>query len=63
VTDAQLMRWRYAQPTTSHDARCLVAVDGSSPLVCAGDAFAEAKVEGAARSGWDAAGAVLDRLT
>lgn len=62
VQDAQLMRWRYAQPTASHDARCLVAVDGPAPLVCAGDAFGEARVEGAALSGWAAADALLLRL-
>jgi renalase len=62
VVEASLQRWRYAQPVTGHDERCLVAVDGPSPLVCAGDAFGEAKVEGAARSGWAAAEAVLARL-
>jgi predicted NAD/FAD-dependent oxidoreductase len=62
VVEAQLMRWRYAQPTASHDERHLVAVGGPAPLICAGDAFGEAKVEGAARSGWSAAGALLDRL-
>jgi renalase len=63
ILDAQLVRWRYAQPTTSHPERTLVAVEGDSPLVCAGDAFGEAKVEGAARSGWAAAEALVDRLT
>ena len=63
VIESQLMRWRYAQPTASHDARFVVAVDGACPVVCAGDAFAEAKVEGAAHSGWEAAGALLDNLT
>jgi renalase len=62
VTEARLQRWRFAQPVTGHDERCLVAVDGPAPLVCAGDAFGEAKVEGAARSGWAAADAVLSRL-
>jgi renalase len=62
VVEARLQRWRFAQPATSHDERCLVAVDGPAPLVCAGDAFGEAKVEGAARSGWAAAEAVLARL-
>lgn len=62
VLERQLARWRYATPSVSHDARCLVAVDGGRPLVCAGDAFGEAKVEGAVRSGWAAAEAVLDRL-
>jgi renalase len=60
--ESQLVRWRYAAPTVLHDERCLVAVDGPHPLVCAGDAFGEARVEGAARSGMAAAAAVLDRL-
>jgi renalase len=60
---AQLMRWRYAAPTVLHDAACLVGVDGPHPLVFAGDAFGEARVEGAARSGWAAADAVLARVT
>ncbi|HET9692589.1 MAG TPA: FAD-dependent oxidoreductase [Acidimicrobiales bacterium] len=63
VLEAQVMRWRYAQPVTSHDERYLVAAEAPGPLVFAGDAFAEAKVEGAARSGLEAAGALLDRLT
>lgn len=55
VIEARLQRWRYAQPIIGHDQRCLVAVNGPSPLICAGDAFGEAKMEGAARSGWAAA--------
>lgn len=51
---AQLMRWRYAQPTVLHDARCLRA-GAVAPLVFAGDAFGEARVEGAALSGVAAA--------
>lgn len=62
VVEAQLQRWRYAQPTVGHDGRHLVVAGGAAPLVAAGDAFGEAKVEGAARSGWSAAGAVLERL-
>jgi renalase len=62
VADAQLARWRFAQPAVSYDQRHLVAVDGAAPLVCAGDAFGEAKVEGAARSGWSAAGALLEQM-
>ncbi len=51
-----MKRWRYAQPTTGYDERCL-ATDGAA-LVFAGDAFGEAKVEGAARSGMAAARAL-----
>ena len=58
----QLQRWRYATPVTSHEQRCLVLVDGPNPLVAAGDAFGEAKVEGAVLSGWAAADEVLSRL-
>jgi renalase len=59
---SELAKWRYAAPLVLHDERCLVAVDGVHPLVCAGDAFGEARVEGAACSGLAAAEAVLDRL-
>jgi renalase len=59
--EVQLVRWRHSRPVTLHDGRCLVAVDGGAPIVCAGDAFGEPKVEGAARSGWAAADAVLTR--
>ncbi len=58
----QLVAWRYAAPSVLDDDRCLVAVDGGRPLVCAGDAFGEARVEGAALSGLAAADAVLSRL-
>ena len=60
--ETELVRWRYATPAVLHHERCLVAVDGSHPIVCAGDAFGEARVEGAARSGLAAADAVLSRL-
>jgi renalase len=60
--ESQLVKWRYATPTALHDERCLLAVDSHRPIVCAGDAFGEPRVEGAARSGLAAAGAVLDRL-
>ncbi len=56
---AQVQRWRYARPTVVHPDPCLVAT-GLPPLVCAGDAFGGAKVEGAALSGWAAAAALLD---
>ena len=62
VREAQLMRWRYAQPTVSHPERCVAAADGPAPLVCAGDAFGEPRVEGACLSGAAAAELILDRL-
>jgi predicted NAD/FAD-dependent oxidoreductase len=59
---AELVRWRYARPVVLEPQRCLV-VDGEwGPLVFAGDAFGEARIEGAVRSGWAAADAVLSRL-
>jgi predicted NAD/FAD-dependent oxidoreductase len=59
---AELVRWRYARPVVLELRRCVV-VDGQwGPLVFAGDAFGEARIEGAARSGWAAADAVLSRL-
>jgi len=50
----QIQRWRYARPSVEHPERFLV-LDGVPPLVCAGDAFGGAKVEGAALSGAAAA--------
>ena len=46
----QVQRWRYARPALLHPQRCLVAA-GVPTLICAGDAFGGAKVEGAALSG------------
>ncbi len=46
----QVQRWRYARPAVLHPHRCLVA-SGVPTLICAGDAFGGAKVEGAALSG------------
>ena len=57
----QVQRWRYAKPSVVHPARCLL-VDGMAPLVCAGDAFGGAKVEGAALSGAAAAQALTGAL-
>lgn len=52
---AIVKRWRYAQPTLGHPERSVaLAVDGA-PLLFAGDAFGEARVEGAVRSGLHAA--------
>lgn len=56
----QVHRWRYAKPTVVHPERCLT-VDRPAPLVCAGDAFGGAKVEGAALSGVAAAEVIRAR--
>lgn len=57
-----IQRWRYARPSVEHPTRCLT-IDGDAPLVCAGDAFGGAKVEGAALSGAAAADAILRALS
>ena len=57
----QVQRWRYARPTIIHPQRCLVA-NGLPPLVCSGDAFGGAKVEGAVLSGVAAANAIKQLL-
>jgi len=62
VTDAQLMRWRYAAPTEPWPASHLVVREAPVPVVLAGDAFDGPKVEGAFCSGAAAAAAVLERL-
>jgi renalase len=59
---AELVRWRFARPVVLALQRCLVVDGESGPLVFAGDAFGEARIEGAARSGWAAADEVLARL-
>lgn len=61
IREAQLKRWRYALPTTTHEQRCFVA-DNAPPLIFAGDAFGGPDVEGAALSGLAAAEAVLKVL-
>lgn len=57
VGASQVQRWRYARPVDVHPEPCLVA-GGLPPLVLCGDAFGEAKVEGAVRSGAAAAAAI-----
>lgn len=54
VVEAQIKRWRFSMPTVLHPERSLVAMS-APPLIFAGDAFGEARVEGAAMSGLDAA--------
>jgi predicted NAD/FAD-dependent oxidoreductase len=61
ATDSSVQRWRYARPSVSHPERCLAA-SGLPPLVLAGDAFGEPKVEGAVRSGSAAAAALRQAI-
>ncbi|MGY6499456.1 MAG: NAD(P)/FAD-dependent oxidoreductase [Acidimicrobiales bacterium] len=60
VIDTQLVRWRYAGPTTPLPEPCLVVREEPQPIVLAGDAFDGPKVEGAFRSGLAAAHHLLD---
>ncbi|MGI8574185.1 MAG: NAD(P)/FAD-dependent oxidoreductase [Egibacteraceae bacterium] len=59
VDRSELTRWRYAQPSPPREERAVTLIAASpdevGPLVLAGDAFAGAKVEGAALSGLAAA--------
>jgi renalase len=61
VTNWQVHRWRYSQPTVIHPEPCLFVTD-RAPLAFAGDAFGAPRVEGAALSGLAAAEAVLQFL-
>ncbi len=54
IHDVQLIRWPYTLPIVLHPERCLLA-DNVPPLVFAGDAFQEPRIEGAALSGLAAA--------
>jgi renalase len=60
VVAVEVKKWRYARPLTMHADRCVSVepVEGTR-LVFAGDAFGEARVEGAALSGLAAAQALL----
>lgn len=61
IREAQLKRWRYALPIRLHPDRCL-AIQSPRPLIFAGDAFGEPRVEGAFLSGLAAATAALRLL-
>ncbi len=60
VVETSLARWRYSWVTGSHEEPFL-AISEDHPLVFAGDAFGQPKVEGAALSGLAAAGHLLGR--
>lgn len=59
VTEFQVHGWRYSKPIHIDAGPCMV-VSESPPLIVAGDAFAGARVEGAALSGWAAADALSE---
>jgi renalase len=59
IKSHQIHGWRYSKPRQTDPLPCAV-VSCSPALVLAGDAFAGPRVEGAALSGWAAAGAVLN---
>jgi predicted NAD/FAD-dependent oxidoreductase len=54
----QAHRWRYSQPRTPHAEACLL-VESPAPLVFAGDAFGQPRLEGAFLSGLAAARSLL----
>jgi len=61
--DAQLKRWKYSVPLTTHPDDILVATNQPYPLVFAGDAFGgRGRVEGAFASGTAAGKALLALL-
>ncbi len=60
TVQTSITRWRYSWITQPHPEPCLVASEEPS-LLFAGDAFGEAKVEGAALSGLAAADCLLGR--
>jgi predicted NAD/FAD-dependent oxidoreductase len=60
VVETSISRWRYSWVTQPHPQPCLVA-SKEPPLLFAGDAFGEAKVEGATLSGLAAADRLIGR--
>ncbi len=68
VEAAEIKRWRYAAPVTTHPHPVLMAdipLEGAAaaPLAFAGDAFGGARIEGAYWSGKAAAQALAEALT
>ena len=60
VVETSIFRWRYSWVTRPYPEPCLMASE-EPPLLFAGDAFGEAKVEGAALSGLAAADRIIGR--
>ena len=58
--ETSLARWRYSWVTESYPEPCLIASE-APPLLFAGDAFGQPKIEGAALSGLAAADYILGR--
>ncbi|MEO1061550.1 MAG: FAD-dependent oxidoreductase [Actinomycetota bacterium] len=61
VVESQVHRWRYARPVVVHPERSLT-ISAAPPAVAAGDVFGGPLVEGAMRSGLDAARRVGELL-
>ncbi len=61
VSAWKLHRWKYSKPSVMHEDRSFV-VTAPAPLILAGDAFGEARIEGAALSGLSAAERLLALL-
>jgi len=61
VRDFQVHRWRYSQIVEPHGQPCLLLQE-DPPLAVAGDAFGANGVEGAARSGMEAARRIMRSL-
>ena len=61
IAETQIKRWRYSQPQTVFEDRCLIA-RALPPLIFAGDAFGGPRVEGAYLSGLNAGEAMRAML-
>jgi predicted NAD/FAD-dependent oxidoreductase len=62
ATAWKLHRWKFAKPVVLHPDRCF-ELAGGPPLLLAGDAFGEPRIEGAALSGLAAAERLRERLS
>ncbi len=61
ITAIEIQRWRYSKPQNGYPEPC-VSMPAPAPFVLAGDAFAGARVEGAALSGIAAAEWLIDMM-